>query len=96
MPGGSLLDLGFFRVGSERYAEENETYGLATLRRRHLRFEGGEAVFDYRSKGGRRHLQSVADPSVRPTLRALRRRPGRGPALFAYRDGRRWADVRSE
>src|SRR5919204_1583942 len=91
-----LLDLGFFRVGSERYAEENETYGLATLRRGHLRFEHGEAVFDYRSKGGRRHVQAVADPSVLPTLRALKRRRGRGSALFAYHAGRRWIDVRSE
>jgi DNA topoisomerase I len=91
-----LLDLGFFRVGSERYAAENETYGLATLRRGHLGFEGGEAVFDYRSKGGKRHVQSIADPTVLPTLRALKRRSGRGAALFAYRDGRHWADVRSE
>jgi DNA topoisomerase I len=91
-----LLDLGFFRVGSERYAAENETYGLATLRRGHLRFEGGEAVFDFRSKGGRRHVQSVADPTVMPTLRALKRRRGRGAALLTYRAGRRWVDVRSE
>ena len=91
-----LLDLGFFRVGSERYAEENETYGLATLRRGHLRFERGEAVFDYRSKGGRRHVQAIADPSVLPTLRSLKRRSGRAAALFAYRDGRRWVAVRSD
>jgi len=94
--GVCLLDLGFFRVGSERYAAENETYGLATLRRRHLRFEHGEAVFDYRSKGGRRHVQAVADPSVLPTLRALKRRRGSGSTLLAYRARRRWVDVRSE
>src|SRR5918992_4558197 len=34
-----LLDLGFFRVGSEQYAEENETYGLATIRRSHVSFQ---------------------------------------------------------
>jgi DNA topoisomerase I len=90
-----LLDLGFFRVGSERYAAENETFGLATLRKRHLRFERGEAVFDYRAKGGKPHVQSLADPTVLPTLRALKRRDG-GRALLAYRDGRGWADVRSE
>jgi len=94
--GVCLLDLGFFRVGSERYAAENETYGLATLRRGHLRFEHGEAVFDYRSKGGRRHVQAVADPSVLPTLRALKRRRGSGSTLLAYRARRRWVDVRSE
>ncbi len=91
-----LLDLGFFRIGAERYAAENETYGLATLRRRHLRFERGEAVFDYRAKGGKRHVQPVADPSVLPTLRALKRRPSDRHGLLAYRDGRRWVDVRSD
>src|SRR5436190_7575606 len=91
-----LLDLGFFRIGSERYAEENETYGLASLRKRHLRFEGGEAVFDYRAKGGKRHVQSIADPSVLPTLRSLKRRSGGGHALLVHREGRRWVDVSSE
>ena len=91
-----LLDLGFFRIGSERYAEENETYGLASLRKRHLRFERREAVFDFRAKGGRRHVQSIADPSVLPTLRSLKRRSGGGNALLAHRDGRRWVDVSSE
>jgi DNA topoisomerase IB len=92
----ALLDLGFFRIGSERYATENETFGLATLRKRHLRLEGGEAVFDYRAKGGKRHVQSVADDSVLPTLRALKRRRGGGQALLAYREGMTWVDVRSE
>jgi DNA topoisomerase IB len=36
-----LLDLGFFRVGGERYAEDNGTYGLATLRREHVTFSRG-------------------------------------------------------
>ena len=57
-----LLDLGFFRIGSERYAEENETHGLATLKRRHVSLERGKAVFDYRAKGSQRHVQVVADP----------------------------------
>ena len=45
-----LLDLGFFRIGSERYAEENETFGLATLRKRHVKIERGVAVFDYTAR----------------------------------------------
>jgi DNA topoisomerase I len=91
-----LLDLGFFRIGSERYVAENETFGLATLRRSHLHFERGVAVFDYRAKGSFRHRQEVADASVLPTLRALKRRRGGGADLLAYRRGRTWVDVRSE
>ena len=49
-----LLDLGFFRIGSERYAEENETFGLATLRRDTSTLERGVAVFDYTAKGSKR------------------------------------------
>jgi len=90
-----LLDLGFFRIGSERYAAENETYGLATLKKRQLRIEQGTAVFDYRAKGSKRHVQVVADRAVLPTLKALKRRRD-GGELFAYRNGRGWRDVRSD
>lgn len=91
-----LLDLGFFRIGSERYAAENETYGLATLKKRQVRFEHGAAVFDYRAKGSKRHVQVVADPVVLPAVRALKRRRSGGDELFAYRNGRGWRDVRSD
>jgi DNA topoisomerase-1 len=91
-----LLDLGFFRIGSERYAAENETYGLATLKKRQLRFERRSAVFDYRAKGSVRHVQVVADRAVLPTLKALKARRGGGAELFAYRNGRGWRDVRSD
>ena len=90
-----LLDLGFFRIGSERYAAENETYGLATLRKRHVRIERGVALFDYRAKGAKRHRQEIADPAIVPTVRALRTRDGGGYELLAYREGRGWVDVRA-
>jgi DNA topoisomerase I len=90
-----LLDLGFFRIGSERYAAENETHGLATLTKGQVRLESGTAVFDYRAKGSKRHVQVVADPVVLPTVRALKRRPSGPRQLLAYRNGRSWHDVRS-
>jgi DNA topoisomerase I len=88
-----LLDLGFFRIGSERYAEENETFGLATLRRRHVRIERRVAVFDYTAKNAKRHRQEIADPAVVPTIKGLKQRQGGGQDLLAYRDGRGWRDV---
>jgi DNA topoisomerase I len=91
-----LLDLGFFRIGSEQYAVENDTYGLATLRQRHLRLERGKAVFDYRAKGGERHHQVVTDATVLPTLRALKRRRRGGRELLVYWQARQWVDVRSD
>ena len=91
-----LLDRGFFRIGSESYAAENDTYGLATMRKEHVRVEGDEVVFDYPSKGGKRRVASVVDPEVREVVSALRRRRGGGEDLLAWRKGRDWVDARSE
>jgi DNA topoisomerase I len=91
-----LLDLGLFRVGGEEYAEENGTYGLATLRRDHVRVRQGRLVFDYPAKGGQPRLEVVDDPRVAEVVTALRRRrDDPSPELFAYRDGAGWSDVRS-
>jgi DNA topoisomerase IB len=91
-----LLDLGFFRIGGEQYAEENETYGLATLRKSHVSFQRGLIVFDYRAKNSQRRVQTIDDAELVPTVRALKRRRGGGHELLAYRNGDGWRDVRSE
>jgi DNA topoisomerase-1 len=94
-----LLDVGFFRIGSEDYAdqEENASYGLATIRKQHASIENGVVSFDYPAKGGQRRRQSVRDPAVCRIVAALRRRRGGSDELLAYRgeDGD-WRDVRSE
>ena len=59
-----LLDLGFFRVGGETYAEDNGTYGLATMRREHVTVTGDVVTFDYTAKSGKQRVQAVVDPSV--------------------------------
>jgi len=91
-----LLELGFFRVGTEAYADENGTYGLATLRREHVRMRRGELVFEYLAKGAQQRTQIVADPDVIPVVQTLRRRRDPDPELLAYRDAAGWHDVRSE
>jgi DNA topoisomerase I len=90
-----LLDRGFFRIGSEDYAEENETYGLATMRKRHVAVDGDRVVFDYQAKGGQRRVQVVGDRAISGLVRMLRGRRGGGHELLAYRNGREWRDVRS-
>jgi DNA topoisomerase I len=91
-----LLDRGFFRIGGEDYAEDNDSYGLATMRQRHVSVSGREIVFDYESKGGQRRVQSISDAELVPLIDRLRRRRAGGDELLAYRNGRRWVDVRSE
>jgi DNA topoisomerase IB len=91
-----LLDLGFFRIGSESYAEQNGSYGLTTMLKRHVRLADDQLIFDYLAKGGRRRVQAIADPAVREVVSELKRRRGGGPRLLAYRDERRWVELRSE
>jgi DNA topoisomerase IB len=92
-----LLDLGFFRIGSERYAAENETYGLSTLLKRHVKVERGVAIFDYSAKDSKRHRQEIADPAIVRTIKPLRERRGGGSELLAFRNGRSgWIDVTAD
>ena len=91
-----LLDRGFFRIGTEGYAEENKTYGLATIQRRHVTLQRGDAIrFDYASKGGKRRVQSIVDRDVYRVVEALMRRRT-GKELLAWKDGRRWVVVTSD
>jgi DNA topoisomerase IB len=92
-----LLDLGFFRVGSEAYTEEHETFGLATLRRSHVKAGRSCTLqFDYPSKGGARRVQSVVDPAVYAAVRELKDRRGGGRELLAYTQDGGWVDVTSD
>jgi DNA topoisomerase IB len=90
-----LLDLGFFRVGGEVYAEENESFGLATVRREHVSVSKGEVVFDFPAKSGQRRVQSIRDPAAVRAVQTMRRRRGGPEDLLAWREGREWRDVRS-
>jgi DNA topoisomerase-1 len=91
-----LLDLGFFRVGSEVYAEENESFGLATVRREHVTIAKSEIVFDFPAKSGQRRIQSIRDAAARRALEAMYRRRSGPEDLLAYREGKEWHDVRSD
>ena len=91
-----LLDRGFFRVGGEDYAVENESYGLATIHKRHVKLlEGGVLLFDYPAKSGQRRIQSIVDPEICEIVIELKRRRGGSPELLAYREGRHWRDIKS-
>ena len=95
-----LIDLGFFRIGGEQYASENGSYGLATLRKEHVRLPGsGELEFEYVGKSGKLWQKSLAEPEVCDVVSALKRRRGGGPELLAYRVGSArsgaWVDVKS-
>lgn len=91
-----MLDVGLFRVGGEEYAEQGGGRGLATIRREHVTLRNGSLVFDYPAKSGVRRVHAIADEASREVVAALKKRRGGGEELLAYRNGRKWCDVRSE
>jgi DNA topoisomerase I len=91
-----LLDLGFFRIGGEEYAETNESYGVATVLREHVSIEGEEIVFDFPAKSGQRRVQAIRDPEVKAAIEAMRRRRSGPDDLLVFREDGGWRDVRSE
>jgi DNA topoisomerase I len=92
-----LLDRGFFRIGTEDYSVTNESYGLATMQKRHVRLGSDRVItFDYPAKGGKRRVQSVVDRDVYRVVEALKKRRGGGPELLAYKARGRWVNLRSD
>ena len=91
-----LMDLGFFRIGSEQYAEENSTYGVATILRSHVSLVGDDVVrFEYSAKGSQERIQDVEDPDVRMVAEALLRRRSGPDDFLAFKEGRSWVDIKS-
>jgi DNA topoisomerase IB len=92
-----LLDRGFLRIGGESYAEDNESYGLATMRKDHVTVNDDGAInFDFTGKSGIRHVRYVVDQPVAEIVKQLKRRRGGGDELLAYRDDAgRWRDIKS-
>jgi DNA topoisomerase-1 len=90
-----LLDLGFFRIGGEAYAEANQSFGLATIRKEHVSLENRQVIFDFVAKSGQERYVALADDLVRTAVKDLLRRRNGGPELLAYREGRQWKDVTS-
>src|SRR6478752_5716096 len=85
-----LLDLGYFRIGNDVYAETNQSFGLTTLERRHVRREGKTVVFDFVGKSGVEHLITIDDPGAVEALDVMRKRRGGDDRLLAWKDGRTW------
>ena len=86
-----LISESFFRVGGERYADENKTFGVATLRKSHVRMERGHAVFEYVGKRSIRQRQVVTNRELAQLVQRHLASPG--TRLFRYREGSRWRNL---
>jgi DNA topoisomerase-1 len=79
-----LMNAAYFRVGEERYARKNRTYGIATVRRRHLSIEGNTMTFEYTGKWGQEHRKAVTDVRLRRVVEECVALPGY--EVFKYHD----------
>jgi DNA topoisomerase-1 len=86
-----LIRESFFRVGGERYAEENRTFGIATLRKHHVEVRDGCAVFEFVGKRGVEQRKVVANPELARLVKRHLASPG--TRLFRYREANRWRNL---
>ncbi|HEY7018157.1 MAG TPA: hypothetical protein VH297_06775 [Gaiellaceae bacterium] len=78
-----LINLGWFRVGSERHARESGTYGITTLLKRHVDVRGKRIRLQFRTKHGSQVRTTIVDEELAASIRELRAVPG-GRRVFRY------------
>jgi DNA topoisomerase I len=91
--GVRLLDIGCFRVGNTEYADEHETFGVATLRTSHVTVRRQEVEFAYTAKGSIERTVTVRDPEVRRAVASLCRRREPDEDLLAWTHRGAWVNV---
>jgi DNA topoisomerase-1 len=74
----------FMRAGSQQYADRNKSYGVATIKAKHVEVEGDLVRFDYPGKSGKRQLRELRDARIARVVKECLR--VRGPDLFKYVD----------
>src|SRR6266700_2543611 len=77
-----LLERTFIRIGNEEYARENKSFGLTTLKNRHVKVRGAEVRFRFRGKSGRQHEVDVTDRRIAKIISKCQDLPGQD--LFQY------------
>jgi DNA topoisomerase-1 len=87
-----LLERTCIRIGNERYAEENDSFGLTTMRNRHVKVNGARIEFQFRGKSGKFHRIAIDDPGL---ARVIRHRDLPGRELLPYMDGAGGGAIRS-
>jgi DNA topoisomerase IB len=88
-----LLDLGYFRIGSDTYVDNNGSFGLTTLEKRHVRRAQDRLVFCFEGKSGIAHEIEIDDSLAIDAVETMRRRRAGSDRLLAYKKSRSWTDV---
>jgi DNA topoisomerase-1 len=89
-----LLELTLIRVGNDEYSRLNRSFGLTTLRDRHVKVRGSAVRFRFRGKGGKQHEVGLRDRRLAALVRRCQELPGQ--ELFQYREDGEVGDVTSD
>ncbi len=92
----SLLDATLIRIGNSQYAKENRSYGLTTLRNKHVEVKGGQILFEFRGKSGVEHKVSVKDRRLANVIKRCMELPGQNLFQYLDEDGVRHAVTSSD
>lgn len=84
-----LLERTLFRVGNDQYARNNKSFGLTTLRRRHVDVAGSKVRFEFRGKSGVRHAAAITDKRIARIVQRCQSIPGEELFQYLDEDGRR-------
>lgn len=90
-----LLEAAYFRPGSDRYSKENQSYGLTTMRSKHMQIEGDELIFHYVGKSGKEQERHIVDKRLARIVKEIDDLPGYEIFKFIDEDGQR-QDVKSD
>ncbi len=90
-----LLEAAYFRPGNDHYAKENESYGLTTMRSKHLQITGDELIFNYIGKSGKEQERHVVDKKLARIVQEIDDLPGYEIFKFIDENGEK-QDVKSE
>lgn len=85
----SLLDATLIRIGNSRYARDNRSFGLTTLRNKHVDIKGSEILFQFRGKSGVEHQISIKDRRMAKIIKRCMELPGQNLFQYLDEDGQR-------
>lgn len=89
-----LLEVSLIRVGNDEYARQNDSFGLTTMRDRHVKVNGSQLRFEFRGKGGKWHSVGIRDQRLAKIVKSCQELPGQELFQYLDDDGRR-QDVKS-
>ena len=84
-----ILETGVIRIGNEEYAKQNNSFGLTTMRDRHVRIRGGAMRFEFRGKSGKLHKIELNDPRLAKVVKGCQDIPGQELFQYLADDGER-------